>query len=317
MHMTSRSSIITRSSHHVKDVGTGSPRRGSRRRFHGTGRSHRKPARVEPAHSGEPHYRHHCRQARNHRRHGASVSLVISARALKFGWVFKRTTICKQNATGTAQTSSAPSSCRHRSPRPGKGAEAARRRRRSNRMGTLRLTGGTLRSRSVRTPSGRAVRPTPARVKEALFSILADRIDGAVVLDLFAGTGALGFEALSRGAAHGTFVEQHRPTAAALRGRAQALGLADRTTVLRCRPSGPRASSKAATTWSSPIRRTPRRIRPRRSRRCASAAPSTNARWSSTSTARATPRRPTRHFRLERRPRTAKSRWRFCAPEPA
>ena len=51
-------------------------------------------------------------------------------------------------------------------------------------MGTLRLTGGTLRSRSVRTPSGRAVRPTPARVKEALFSILADRLDNANVLDI-------------------------------------------------------------------------------------------------------------------------------------
>ncbi len=99
-------------------------------------------------------------------------------------------------------------------------------------MGTLRLTGGTLRSRSVKTPSGRAVRPTPARVKEALFSILADRLDNANVLDLFAGSGALGFEALSRGAAHATFVEQHRPTAAALRGTAQALGLTDRTTVL-------------------------------------------------------------------------------------
>jgi 16S rRNA (guanine966-N2)-methyltransferase len=99
-------------------------------------------------------------------------------------------------------------------------------------MGTLRLTGGTLRSRSVSTPSGRAVRPTPARVKEALFSILADRLNNANVLDLFAGTGALGFEALSRGAAHATFVEQHRPTAAALRGTAQALGLTERTTVL-------------------------------------------------------------------------------------
>jgi 16S rRNA (guanine966-N2)-methyltransferase len=99
-------------------------------------------------------------------------------------------------------------------------------------MGTLRLTGGTLRSRSVKTPSGRAVRPTPARVKEALFSILADRVDNAKVLDLFAGTGALGFEALSRGAAHATFVEQHRPTADALRGTADAFGLADRTTVL-------------------------------------------------------------------------------------
>jgi 16S rRNA (guanine966-N2)-methyltransferase len=65
-----------------------------------------------------------------------------------------------------------------------------------------------------------------------LFSILADRIDDAGVLDLFAGTGALGFEALSRGAAHATFVEQHRPTAEALRAAAQSLGVADRATVL-------------------------------------------------------------------------------------
>lgn len=99
-------------------------------------------------------------------------------------------------------------------------------------MGTLRLTGGTLRSRSVKTPSGRAVRPTPARVKEALFSILADRVADANVLDLFAGTGALGFEALSRGAAHATFVEAHRPTADALRDTAAAFGLTERTTVL-------------------------------------------------------------------------------------
>ncbi len=84
----------------------------------------------------------------------------------------------------------------------------------------------------MRTPSGRAVRPTPARVKEALFSILAARITDANVLDLFAGTGALGFEALSRGAAHVTFVEQHRPTAEALRGAARTLGLAERTTVI-------------------------------------------------------------------------------------
>ena len=99
-------------------------------------------------------------------------------------------------------------------------------------MGTLRLTGGALRSRSVRTPSGRAVRPTPARVKEALFSILSEQVVDANVLDVFAGTGALGFESLSRGAAHATFVEQHRPTADALRGTAEDLGVADRTTVI-------------------------------------------------------------------------------------
>jgi 16S rRNA (guanine966-N2)-methyltransferase len=69
-------------------------------------------------------------------------------------------------------------------------------------------------------------------VKEALFSILADRVVDAAVLDLFAGTGALGFEALSRGAARATFVEAHRPTADALRAAARELGLDDRTTVI-------------------------------------------------------------------------------------
>lgn len=92
-------------------------------------------------------------------------------------------------------------------------------------MGTLTITGGTLRSRRVPTPSGRAVRPTPSKVKEALFSILSTRIADARVLDLFAGSGALGFESLSRGASHVTFVERHRPTAEALRTAARALGV--------------------------------------------------------------------------------------------
>jgi 16S rRNA (guanine966-N2)-methyltransferase len=69
-------------------------------------------------------------------------------------------------------------------------------------------------------------------VKEALFSILGDRVAGASVLDLFAGTGALAFEALSRGAERAVLVEGHRPTAAALSTTAQALGLADRVTVV-------------------------------------------------------------------------------------
>ena len=59
-------------------------------------------------------------------------------------------------------------------------------------MGSLTITGGTLRSRRVPSPPGRAVRPTPARVKEALFSILGSRVGDARVLDLFAGSGALG-----------------------------------------------------------------------------------------------------------------------------
>jgi 16S rRNA (guanine966-N2)-methyltransferase len=99
-------------------------------------------------------------------------------------------------------------------------------------MGTLTITGGTLRSRRVPSPPGRAVRPTPARVKEALFSILGSRVDDARVLDLFAGSGALGFESLSRGAAHVTFVEKHRPTADALRAAARELGVAAQVEVL-------------------------------------------------------------------------------------
>ena len=75
-------------------------------------------------------------------------------------------------------------------------------------------------------------RPTPARVKEALFSILGSRVDDARVLDLFAGSGALGFESLSRGAAHVTFVEKHRPTADALRAAARDLGVAEHVLVI-------------------------------------------------------------------------------------
>ena len=99
-------------------------------------------------------------------------------------------------------------------------------------MGTLTITGGTLRSRRVPAPSGRAVRPTPSKVKEALFSILGGRIADARVLDLFAGSGALGFESLSRGAAHVTFVERHRPTANALRAAARALGVEAQVAVI-------------------------------------------------------------------------------------
>ncbi|GAC1450729.1 MAG: 16S rRNA (guanine(966)-N(2))-methyltransferase RsmD [Vulcanimicrobiaceae bacterium] len=99
-------------------------------------------------------------------------------------------------------------------------------------MGTLTITGGTLRSRRVPTPPGRAVRPTPARVKEALFSILGSRVHDARVLDLFAGTGALGFEPLSRGASQVTFVERYRQTAEALRAVVHELGVAERCDVV-------------------------------------------------------------------------------------
>ena len=106
----------------------------------------------------------------------------------------------------------------------------------------MKLSGGELRSRVIRSPRGNGIRPTPGRVKEALFSILAERVSGARVLDLFAGTGAIGFEALSRGAAAVTFVELHAPSARAIRSTACDLGVERRATVV-CAPA-----EKAVTT---------------------------------------------------------------------
>jgi len=100
----------------------------------------------------------------------------------------------------------------------------------------VRLSGGELRSRLIRSPRGIDIRPTPGRVKEALFSIVGEAIVGARVLDLFAGTGAIGFEALSRGAAHATFVELAAPTAKAIRETASEFGVERRATVL-CAPA--------------------------------------------------------------------------------
>jgi 16S rRNA (guanine966-N2)-methyltransferase len=80
----------------------------------------------------------------------------------------------------------------------------------------LRIIGGRHRGRRLQFPAGVEIRPTPDRVRETLFNWLQPRIDGARVLDLFAGSGALGLEALSRGAAHVTFVEKDRRAAAAI-----------------------------------------------------------------------------------------------------
>jgi len=79
-----------------------------------------------------------------------------------------------------------------------------------------KITGGQLGSRKLRSPKSGTVRPTPGRVKEALFSILMHRIEGARVLDLFAGTGAIGIEAASRGAGRIVSVEADRVIATAL-----------------------------------------------------------------------------------------------------
>jgi 16S rRNA (guanine966-N2)-methyltransferase len=85
----------------------------------------------------------------------------------------------------------------------------------------LRIIGGRHRGRKLRFPAGIEIRPTPDRVRETLFNWLQQRVPDARVLDLFAGSGALGLEALSRGAAQVTFVEKDRRAAGAIESLAQ------------------------------------------------------------------------------------------------
>jgi 16S rRNA (guanine966-N2)-methyltransferase len=98
----------------------------------------------------------------------------------------------------------------------------------------MRITGGTHRSRALVAPRGQATRPTSDRVREALFSILGARttLDGARVLDLYAGTGALALEALSRGAERATVVEKGREALAAIRTNVAALKVEGQVEVL-------------------------------------------------------------------------------------
>lgn len=97
----------------------------------------------------------------------------------------------------------------------------------------MRIVAGEWRGRRLQAPAGRDTRPTTDRVREAWMSALAADIPGARVLDLFAGSGALGIEALSRGAGHATFVEQAAPALRALRSNLETLGAAERARVLR------------------------------------------------------------------------------------
>jgi 16S rRNA (guanine966-N2)-methyltransferase len=87
----------------------------------------------------------------------------------------------------------------------------------------VRIIAGKWRSRIVKFPAAVALRPTPDRVRETLFNWLGQRLDDLACLDLFAGSGALGFEALSRGAARVVMVERDRSVAAGLRASAKAL----------------------------------------------------------------------------------------------
>ena len=103
----------------------------------------------------------------------------------------------------------------------------------------MRVIAGSLRGRRLRAPAGLATRPTADRVRESLFAVLRDVSEGRVV-DLFAGTGALGIEALSRGASKAVFVDSGREAVDVLRDNLANLGLQERATILpvrveRCR----------------------------------------------------------------------------------
>ena len=101
----------------------------------------------------------------------------------------------------------------------------------------MRVVGGRLRGRNLAAPSSQAIRPTADRLRESLFNILihaySNPLENARVLDLFAGTGALGIEAISRGAAFALFVDNGAEARALLRNNVEALGLGGVTKVFR------------------------------------------------------------------------------------
>ena len=122
----------------------------------------------------------------------------------------------------------------------------------------MRIVGGRFRGRQLATPRGRAIRPTSNRVREALFDILQHGTranlsltvpQNAIVLDVFAGTGAIGYEALSRGAAHVTFIEKDASACRMIEKNSRSLDVTVDMTLLRrnaLRPADPPKGAKTA-----------------------------------------------------------------------
>lgn len=100
-------------------------------------------------------------------------------------------------------------------------------------MGTLRIIAGQARGRNLVTPMGRTVRPTAQRVRQAVFDVLGQFFQGERVLDLYAGSGAMGIEALSRGAGFATFVEVDPAALRAIQSNLRHVGWEDRARVVR------------------------------------------------------------------------------------
>ncbi len=97
----------------------------------------------------------------------------------------------------------------------------------------MRIIAGTLKGRRLQAPDWPGLRPTSDKLRETLFNVLMPRIHGARFLDGYAGTGAVGIEALSRGAAHATFVERDRRAAALIEENLQRCGVEDRYAIIR------------------------------------------------------------------------------------
>ncbi|MEA4882111.1 MAG: 16S rRNA (guanine(966)-N(2))-methyltransferase RsmD [Clostridia bacterium] len=97
----------------------------------------------------------------------------------------------------------------------------------------MRVIAGAAKGRRLASPSGRSTRPTSDRVKESVFGILGDLVEGSCVLDLYAGAGSLGIEALSRGASNCVFVDHDRTACDAIRRNLDVLGMLSRGTIVR------------------------------------------------------------------------------------
>ncbi|HWV39489.1 MAG TPA: 16S rRNA (guanine(966)-N(2))-methyltransferase RsmD [Vulgatibacter sp.] len=102
----------------------------------------------------------------------------------------------------------------------------------------MRIVAGSAKGRRLAAPAGTGTRPTSDRIRESIFDILGQRFDGGAVLDLFAGSGAMGLEAISRGAERAVLVERGREAAAICEANAASLGFRDRVEVLRADAAG-------------------------------------------------------------------------------
>jgi len=102
----------------------------------------------------------------------------------------------------------------------------------------MRVIAGSLKGRRLDAPKWEGLRPTSGKLRETLFNVIAPRIAGAIVLDGYAGSGSVGIEALSRGAAHVTFVERDRRAVALIEANLERCGVTDRYAIIRARFAG-------------------------------------------------------------------------------